>query len=209
MPQRILFGLDRVPRALSPDDPRLPGAMVDAAPLRLNTEPLPPDAMPAASGHAARMAAMQQFLLGLCGDYAPRRVRFMTAYLEAVAAHLAAYRDELADGLRRYHRLYAPEDWFWSALRPLPRAWLRTETGTAGVEVAFWDGWQVIAIDLGGMPDAVAGVTCRITPELLGDDPLRLFDHLPGAFREFWRGETLPRSPFRRAIPPGVLTEVD
>jgi hypothetical protein len=177
--------------------------------LRLNTEPLPAEAMASpANDHAARISAMKQFLHGLCGDYAPQRARFVECYIDCMAAHLDAHREELTRDLQRYHGLYAPEDWLWSALRPLPRAWLPGKTLTVPVDFAFWDGAQVIAIGFGNSPDVPGVAVCRVTSDILAGDPLALLDVLPDSFRCFWRGETLPRSPFRRPIPLGVVTSV-
>ncbi len=206
MTLRIPFGLDRLPRTLRVDDPRLPGATVGEDRLRLNSVALPAEAMAASAGdHAARVVAMRQYLHGRCGDYAPQRLRFVDGYFAAVAAHLAAHRDELARDLRRYDGLYAPEDWLWSALRPLPRAWLPGDAGMVPVDFAFWDGTQAIAIDLGGAPEQAGIALCRIPQTVLTGDPLALLDLLPDAFRQFWRGEILPNSPFRRPIPHGVI----
>jgi hypothetical protein len=208
VPRRIPFGLDRLPRTLQPDDPRLPGVSVDAGRLRLNTEPLPAEALASAAGdHAARVAAMRQFLRGLCGDYAPPRLRFVDCYIDCMAAHLETHRGELARGLQRYDGLYAPEDWLWSALRPLPRAWLAGEAGLVPVDFAFWDGTQAIAIDVGGTRGIPGAAVCRVTPEVLAGDPLALLGMLPDRFQYFWRDQTLPASPFRRPIPRGVVAE--
>ena len=49
-------------------------------------------------------------------------------------------------------------------------------------DLAFWNGTGVIAV---AARDLTAG-------------------ELPDAFREFWHGEILPVSPFRRAFPGGV-----
>ena len=208
MTQRIPFGLDRLPRSLAPDDPRLPGVTVGDGPLRLNTEPLPAEAMAQATGaHAARVTAMRAFLHALCGDYAPLRQRFVDVYLDGLAAHVEAHREELAHTLQRYDGLYAPEDWLWSALRPLPRAWLPTASGMVPADVAFWDGAQVIAVDFDGKLQAEGLAICRVTPAVLAGEPLSLLRLLPQSFRCFWRGQTLPVSPFRRPIPSGVLAE--
>ncbi len=208
MVQRIPFGLDRLPRTLLPDDPRLPGVNVGSDKLRLNTEPLPAEAMASAAGnHGARVVAMKQFLRGLCGDYAPQRLRFVDCYIDCMAAHIDAHRDELARDLQRYDGLYAPEDWLWSALRPLPRAWLPGEAGMVPVDFAFWDGTQAIAIDVGGLQGASGIVMCRVTSDMLAGHPLALLGVLPDGFRCFWRGQTLPVSPFRRPIPRGVVCE--
>ena len=209
MPLRIPFGLDRLPRTLHPDDPRLPGVNVGDDTLRLNTEPLPAEAMASpANDHAARVAAMKQFLHGLCGDYAPQRLRFVDCYIDCMAAHLDAHRQELARDLQRYHGLYAPEDWLWSAPRPLPRAWLPARAGMLPVDFAFWDGRQAIAINFANSQDVPGATVLRIAPDVLAGDPLALLDVLPDRFRRYWLGETLPRSPFRRPIPLGVVSDV-
>ncbi|MBW4091234.1 MAG: hypothetical protein HIU82_09005, partial [Proteobacteria bacterium] len=113
---RILFGLDRLPRTMGADDPRLPGVPAAGGVLRLNTEALPAAAMEGAgTDHAARMAALVRWLEGLCGEYAAVRRRFAALYCEMVRASVAARREELAAGLARFDGLYAPEDWVWSA----------------------------------------------------------------------------------------------
>ncbi len=209
MALRIPFGLDRLPRTLHPDDPRLPGVSVGGETLRLNTEPLPAEAMPLAAGdHTARVSAMKRFLRGLCGDYAPQRLRFVDCYIDCMAAHLDAHRDELMRGLQRYDGLYTPDDWLWSALRPLPRAWLRVGGNMVLVDCAFWDGTQAIATDLGGAQPGSGIGTRRITPDVMVGNPLALLDALPDNFRCFWRGQIVPSSPFRRPIPRGVVADV-
>ena len=209
MAQHIPFGMDRLPRALSPDDPRLPGVTVGDAPLRWNTEPLPADAMAQATGdHAARVAAMRTFLHALCGDYAPLRIRFVDAYLDALAAQIDAHRSELARGLQRFDGLYAPEDWLWSALRPLPRAWLRCDGGMVRADFAFWDGTQAIAIDLTDGMQVTGIAVCHMPSDVLTGDPLALLALLPAGCQSFWQAQILPVSPFRRPIPGGVVNEM-
>lgn len=210
---RIPFGLDRLPRATGPDETRLRGVTVGAERLRLNTEPLPPDIMPVATGdHAARVAAATEWLVGLCGDYAPLRRQFITCYFGFIAAHIEAHRADLDEQLRRYDGLYSPEDWTWSALRPLPRAWLPAEGRMLPANVGFWDGTQPIAIELAardterGAALRSAGITVlRIELATLAGDPMRLGELLPASFHHFWRGQVLPASPFRRPIPRGVV----
>jgi hypothetical protein len=200
--QRIPFGLDRLPRTLRPDDPRLPGVAVGAAPLRLNSEALPVEIVAEAGpDHAGRVAAMRVYLRGLCGDYASRRVRFIDRYLDCMIAHLNAHRAEIAHDLMQFAGLYAPDDLLWSALRPLPRAWLPNGAGMTPVDIAFWDGTRAIVIDMGGAPLPPSIARCRIDPDSLLKDPHALLDLLGPGFRTFWRGETLPRSPFRRPVP--------
>ncbi len=212
VPKRIPFGLDRLPRSIGFDDPRLPTAPAGAALLRLNTEPLPLAAMPAVAGdHAAWVAAAVDWLISLCGDYAPLRRRFIAAYFGFLAAQIDANRAALAADLVRYDGLFMPDDWLWSALRPLPRAWLFGPDSALPAEIAFWDGTQPLAIELSARDTPrlaalrQAGVPeLRIRPDTLAD-PAALGALLPGPFREFWRGQTLPASPFRQPIPRGVL----
>jgi hypothetical protein len=207
---RIPFGLDRLPRTTDADDPRLPGVVVGAEKLRLNSEPVPAEVMSVAIGdHAARVDAMVRWLNGLCGDYSPQRQRFVGVYFHDLAAHLREHEDELATGLKRYDGLYAPHDWLWSAPRPLPRAWLPSDARLLPCDIAFWDGAHAIAIELAAQETErtatlrAAGIdTLRVGTDVLGGSVLEL---LPDTFRYFWRGELLPASPFRRTIPQGVL----
>ena len=209
---RIPFGLDRLPRSIGVDDPRLPAAPAGPGPLRLNTESVPLTAMPEAAGdHAARVAAAVDWLVFQCGDYAPLRRRFITAYFAFIVAELDAHRADLAADLARYDGLYTPDDWLWSALRPLPRAWLASPSGPLSAEIAFWDGTQPLAIELSARESPrqvalhAAGLpVLRIGPDVLAD-PAALGALLPTTFHGFWRGQTLPASPFRRPVPRGVL----
>lgn len=203
---RIPFGLERLPRTTHADDPRLPGVVVSADKLRLNTVPLPQDAVALASpDHAARIETVMQWLVGLCGDYNPHRQRFIAAYFRSVIAHLNACGEELVERLRRYDGLFQPHDWLWSALRPLPRAWLPADGKLLACDVAFWDGAHPMALELAGTETEraralrAAGLEVRcIAPGMLNGDILAA---LPDRFRWFWRDEVLPSSPFRRPIP--------
>jgi hypothetical protein len=177
---RILFGLDRLPATLAADDIRLPAVHAGAAQLRLNSLPLPLEAWDAGGAdHAARMAAVRSWLLAGCGDYNAALRRGVAQYLDAVEAHVAQHGDALAADLAQFHGLYRPEDWCWSALRPLPRAWWQQDGAWVRADLAFWDGNAVIAMT---PKDFETGV-------------------LPVQFQHFWTGETLPVSPIRRTFP--------
>jgi hypothetical protein len=178
--QRVLFGLDRLPATLAADDTRLPAVHAGPAPLRLNSLPLPLEAWDAGwADHAARMAAMRSWLLAGCGDYNAALRCGVAQYLDAVEAHVAQHGDALTADLAQFHGLYRPQDWCWSALRPLPRAWWQQDGAWVRADLAFWDGSAVIAMHA---KDFEAGV-------------------LPVRFQHFWTGQTLPVSPFRREFP--------
>ena len=161
---------------------RLPAVDLGAAPLRLNSVPLPAAAWGSGGAdHAARMVAMRSWLLAVCGDYNGALRRGVGRYLDAVAAHVEHHRDALAAGLAPFHGLYRVEDWCWSALRPLPRAWWQQDGAWQRADLAFWNGNAVIAVR---PQDFEPG-------------------ELPVAFQHFWQDQTLPVSPFRRAFPAG------
>ena len=166
---RVLYGLDRIPSSLSPDDPRLPSLVLGAEKLRLNTIPLPWAAWSEVA-QDAHWVASEAWLLAQCGDYNKGLRRAVTRYLAEVAAHIQVNRPSLESGLAAYGGLYCPEDWRWSALRPLPRAWWQEDGTWRRADIAFWDGARI----------------------RVGDMPLI----------DFWVGETLPRSPFRRVFKP-------
>ncbi|HSZ94133.1 MAG TPA: hypothetical protein VK822_32690, partial [Acetobacteraceae bacterium] len=149
------------------------------------------------------------WLESLCGDYAPLRRQFVDAYLRCVAAQIEAHRAELAARLAPYDGLYAPDDFLWSALRPLPRGWVPAGDQLLPADMVFWDGAELIAIELAARDTdrqralLAAGVTaCRIEPSKFR----RLDAELPSVFLRFWEVATLPSSPFRRAIPPPPVT---
>lgn len=148
---RILYGFDRLPTTLAADDPRLPSVLVGSDPLRLNTEPLPPEAWSVESTHAARTAAYEAWLHASCGDYNAKLRRVISDYLQAVASQVEHARPELEQSLKPFHGLYTVEDICWSALRPLPRAWWRADGTWQRSELAFWNGQAVVPLakDLG------------------------------------------------------------
>ncbi len=203
---RIPYGLDRLPRTTDANDPRLPGAVVGADKLRLNSEPLPQDAVTLTStDHATRIETIRRWLGGLCGDYNPNRQRFIDAYFRSIITHLNAYGDELIERLGQYDGLFLPQDWLWSALRPLPRAWLPADGKLLACDFAFWDGEHPIAVELTAQETErthalrAAGVEVQcIASGMLDRD---ILGALPDGFRWFWRGEDLPSSPFRRPFP--------
>ena len=202
---RIPYGLDRLPR-----DVTLRCVEVGGEPLRLNSEPVPADAMPLSIGdHAARVTAAKAWLDGQCGDYAPLRRQFIAAYFRCIAARIEAHRAELAERVKRYDGLYAPEDFLWSALRPLPRGWVPMDEALLPADIVFWDGTRAIAVELSARETekqkalaAAGAAVCRIESSVF----YRLDEVLPSDFLHFWQGQELPSSPFRRAIPRGVLS---
>jgi hypothetical protein len=198
---RIPYGLDRLPRDLS-----LRCVVVGEEPLRLNTEPVPPDVMPVATGdHAARVAAAKDWLHGLCGDYAPLRRQFVDAYFRFIAARIDAHRTELAARLKPYDGLYGLEDFAWSALRPLPRGWVPAGDQLLPADIVFWDGARALAIELAARDTdrQRALLAAGIAVHHIGPSQFdRLDTALPANFLDFWEGQVLPSSPFRRAIPP-------
>ena len=169
---RVLYGLERVPRTMAADDPRLPSVVLGSEPLRLNTVPLPRDAWGAdVSTHAGRMAALEAWLSAQCGDYNINLRRAVTQVLGAMQA--AMNLSEIAADLARFDGLYQPQDRFWSAPRPLPRAWWFSDGAWQRADLAIWDGARLHAIDIRTL-------------------------ELPPICREFWREAVLPMSPFRR-----------
>jgi hypothetical protein len=192
---RIPYGLDRLPR-----DPHLRSVEVGDEPLRLNSEPVPVDAMPLTVGdHAARVTAAVDWLSSQCGDYAPLRRQFIASYFAFIAAEIEAYRAELVDGLKRFDGLYAPDDFLWSALRPLPRGWVPVDDRFLPADMVFWDGTRPIAIELSARETEREKALSAAGVRVYRMEPGALL--LPGPFQGFWRGVTLPSSPFRRLIP--------
>ena len=187
------YGLARLPR-----DPRLRCVELSDQPLRLNSEPVPADVMPPNVGdHAARVAAAQEWLNAQCGDYAPLRRQFIAAYFRFIAEQIDAHRAELIEYLKPYDGLYAPDDFFWSALRPLPRGWVPIGDRYLPADVVFWDGTQAIAIQVSEHDTDKQRALLAAGIKVSGGEP----DMLPEQFHAFWNAQRLPSSPFRRPTP--------
>jgi hypothetical protein len=157
--------------------------------------------------HAARVAAAIDWLTGLCGDYAPLRRQFIAAYFSYIATQLDAHRADLVERLNPYDGLYAPDDFLWSALMPLPRGWVPAGDRLLPADIVFWDGTQPIAIEISPRTtarqsalDAAGVLVLRIEPATMNVGP-----SLPESFQRFWQDQLLPSSPFRRPIPLGVI----
>jgi hypothetical protein len=192
---RIPYALDRLPR-----DPSLRSVAVGDEPLRLNSEPVPPDAMPlVAADHAARVTAAVDWLNSQCGDYAPLRRQFIASYFALLAATIAEHRQEIAEQLAQYDGLYQPDDLTWSALRPLPRGWIRAGDRWLPADIVFWDGMKPLAVELGERETEREKALTATGAHVLRVDPDA--PDLPDSFHGFWRQSALPSSPFRRLIP--------
>ncbi|HYL48794.1 MAG TPA: hypothetical protein VET84_05465 [Stellaceae bacterium] len=177
-------------------------------PLHLSDGPYPfaepPDLIRLATT-AARLGFLHEHLRSLCGLWAKPPLQFLDAYFAWISAMLAdapAQRELTATG----HGLFAPEDWSFAALRPLPSALLPAGGDTICADFAFWTGAGFVAIALPGerrakRRDELAGLTAagvtvvELTRADLAD-AAALSVKLPAAFHDFWRGVKLPRSPF-------------
>ena len=144
---RVLFGLAQIPRSLAADDPRLPALDLGPEMLRLNTQAVPVSDWGAdVASHAGRRAAMLAWLQAQAGDYNNALRRRIAAYFDAVDADIAAHAAEISAALARFDGLYAVQDRFWSAPRPLIRAWWQEGAGAwQRAELAFWDGARLTA----------------------------------------------------------------
>ena len=161
--------------------------------------------MPLAIGdHSARVAAAMEWLIAQCGDYAPLRRKFIEAYFDFVGAVIETHRAELDERLKPYDGLFAPEDFMWSALRPLPRGFVPVGDRFLPADIVFWDGGRAIAVQLAARETdkqralATAGVT---VVRVGADGFAQLGAVLPTDFQGFSDGGMLPSSPFRRPMP--------
>ena len=181
---RVLFGLERVPRTLAADDPRLPAVELGPEMMRMSTIPLPVEAWGGDVGsHSGRRAAYTAWLVAQAGDYSAALRRALLRYLDAIDAALLAAEAEIAAGLARFDGLYQPQDRFWSAPRPLVRAWWQQGAGWQRADLAVWDGQTLSALSA--------------TQINAAEHPLSL---LPTRCAAFWREPGLPVSPFRRVL---------
>lgn len=182
-------------------------------PLRLNNAPYdfaePPD-LTRLVGHEARLGFLRDHLIAHCGlwDGLPRL--FLELYFAWIDMTLERHRDALAAAVARLGGVFDHRDWSWSALRPLPQALLPAGGKPVRVDIGFWTGDAFVALDLAGSASRsrargeefaalrasgvavieIAGAALR------GEGAPYLDSALPRELHQFWRGETLPLSPF-------------
>ena len=72
--------------------------------------------------------------------------RFIREYLNFVGSAVIQNKDVLADKIAPFDGLYSVDDWFWSAPRPLPRAWIREGEVWTSAAMVFWDGSALITL---------------------------------------------------------------
>lgn len=178
------------------------------APLRLSDGPYPfaepPDLIRVATT-TARLDFLREHLRLLCGLWARSPLAFLDTYFAWIGTTLAP--PPVARALAEVaHGLFAPEDWSFAALRPLPAALLPAGGATIRADFAFWTGACFVAIELPGerrakRRDELAclAATDATVIELMSTDiasAAALGAKLPADFAEFWRGIPLPLSPF-------------
>ncbi|HUK59428.1 MAG TPA: hypothetical protein VLV50_09375 [Stellaceae bacterium] len=183
------------------------------AALRLSDGPYPfaePPDLVRATSVADRLEILREQLASLCGPWDRLAALFLDCYVEWIAATLATADAELRDLSARAGGIFAPEDWSFSALRPLPQAHLPAGTASVRADFAFWTGTGFVAIDLQGnttprrqrraelqsLADAGAHLVA-VPGAALQQERISLLGRvLPPELQRFWAGVLLPASPF-------------
>jgi hypothetical protein len=165
----------------------------------------PPDLVRAVTV-ADRLELLRELTRELCGSWDRLAAIFADAYFEWVASLIAAATPELAARAG----LFAPADWSFCALRPLPQAHLPAGEAPVRVDFAFWAGDRFIAIDLQGSGSvrsarrdelarlAANGTALVAVPgAALAQERAALLQRvLPAPMQRFWAGVDLPAGPF-------------
>jgi hypothetical protein len=157
-----------------------------------------------------RLAFLLEHLKGQCGlwDRLPRL--FLEAYFRWIAASIAAAGATIAAGAAGRSGLLVPRDWSFAALRPLPQAHLPTSGGPVRVDMAFWTGEALVAVEMVGnasrdrrrlealerLRQEGAAVVEIAGSALQRDGVAALDEALPPPFHRFWEARPLPLSPF-------------
>ncbi len=163
---------------------------------------------------AAQLGFLGVHLRRYCSLWDRGQKLFLDRYFEFIAARVEHDSDNLKAKIAEFGSLYRYEDWVFSALRPLPQAWLNTTAGDydpaalIGVDFAFWTGDNVVAVYITGTETASPrvleqrerlqqnGATVLEIPQsaLVRDEVFA--ETLPEPFHNFWQGQTLPTGPF-------------
>jgi len=227
-PLRIPFGAEAWPLArLDEQPPPAPLLALDPAVASLRLDNFPYDFPEPPDLHGMRTRAVRlEFLLrhfqSFCGIWDKLRLLFLEAYFRMIAEEVTRAAESIRAIAGEHAGLFAPEDWCYAAAAPLPIAHLPLG-GEEHVrtDIAFWFEGRLHAVELiGGAEPALraearerlrsAGieVTEIAGAALRRSGAAALRESLPAPLVAFWRGVTLPASPFRlgslREIAPGA-----
>jgi len=185
-----------------------------SVPLRLSDGPYPfpePPDLIGIAGTSERLDLLREHLQSLCGLWDRPARLFLDAYFRFIDATIAASALALAALSGKSGGLFVPADWSFSALRPLPQAQLLADSAApVRADFAFWTGDALVAIELQASANprrhrqeelarlAAAGITVVAVPAaaLQEQGERLLVQLLPSPLQEFWRGVSLPASPF-------------
>jgi hypothetical protein len=181
--------------------------------LRLSDGPYPfaePPDLVRATSVADRLDILREHLVSLCGPWDRLAALFLDAYFEWIASSLAAAAPELDALAARAGGLFAPDDWSFCALRPVPQAHLPAGAGSVRADFAFWTGGSFVVVDLQGSSaprkhrrdelarlEASGARLVAVSGAALQQERAQLLSRvLPPELQRFWAGVLLPAGPF-------------
>lgn len=177
-------------------------------PLRFNTSRYAGRRPAAGEGPRARVAA---YLHGMVPEWDRAGRRFLDAYFSFIDRQFMEWGDEIDRLAAPHGGLFRREDWWFSALKPLPRACLFAasedrEGGPKPLDFVFADGAEILVFRkydaIGSRRTsfaAIGGHGVRVVdfePSSLDEHGDFLRRALPATGQRFWEGETLPCGPF-------------
>ncbi len=210
----VPYGVARVTAQNIEHAPRVEIDRAARAPLRLGDGPYRrrevdeeahlSDAESEASVGAARLEILRRLHLRDCDVFDKYLRRWIDLYFAFVAAHARAHSAELQALVRAPNAAFDPLLWGLAALRPLPRAHIAAaENAFIAIDVAMWDGEELLAIVFAG------GEKARLAQQLTGtvrllvvdppvalDGPDLITEQLGETVTGFWHGLAVPPDPF-------------
>ncbi len=207
--------------------PAAPVAVVNekaGQPLRLHSLVYPFTLPPVAQdlAHAdTQLDFLERHLLRLCGDRAKIRRHFIGCYFEELRRHVRAHQDIFEQRTEPLAGLVELHHWCFSALLPLPRAYLMwaqpgansdwQQSDFVSVDAAFWTGRHLIAVTIDdgttltgqreraydGLRQADVRLINVDKAALKNSHDTSLLAVLGDSFTSCFDGQSLPASPFR------------
>jgi hypothetical protein len=157
---------------------------------------------------AARLNILRRLHLRDCDVFDKYLRRWIDLYFEFVVAEVRENSEELQALVLAPELAFDPLLWGMAALRPLPRAHIPITDGAfVGVDIAIWDGHEVIAIVFAGGEKAQHAKKLGGQVRLVMVEPLLehggeaggldiIAERLGNTVTRFWRGLVVPPDPF-------------
>ncbi|MGV6874962.1 hypothetical protein ACUSIJ_20010 [Pseudochelatococcus sp. B33] len=161
-----------------------------------------------------QLTMVYQAIENLADPWSRTQRIFLRGYFDLIRSQIQQNTPEIERLLRPHGPAFRPEDRIFSALLPLPQAYLESGKTRVRADFAFITGDSVIAVIVSAheLPDRLGPPhsTIFVRPDQLESASIcYLRSRLPETIANFWREESIPLAPYGTRLPEDAGSIVD